>query len=60
MTVHAVMENVKFFNTKLAVFYFYFQMCTTLQLAPAHNIIQETVNAFVMQEMIPCLHSDER
>jgi hypothetical protein len=32
------LEIVKFFDAKLAIFYFHFQMCAALQLAPAHDI----------------------
>jgi hypothetical protein len=53
------LEIVKFFDTKLAVFYFHFQMCAVSQLALAHNIDWEAAEAFATQEIIHCVQSDE-
>jgi hypothetical protein len=50
---------MSFFDTKLAVFYFHFQMYAPSQLAPAHDIDWEAVEAFATQEIIRCLQSDK-
>jgi hypothetical protein len=49
---------VKFFDTKLVLFSFLFQMCTASQLAAAHDIDWEAVEVSATQEIIQCLQSD--
>jgi hypothetical protein len=52
-------ETVMFFNTKLTMFSFHFQLYTTLQLPSAHQIDWEAVKAFTAREIIQCPRSDE-
>jgi hypothetical protein len=53
------LEIVEFFGTKWTVFCFHFQIYAALQLAPAHEVDREAVEAFATKEIIQCLQSDE-